>query len=44
MVCWVEMMMTMQMVGLEVMTALELKEPILCWTWFLTHILSAKSL
>jgi len=30
--------------GLEVVTGFELKELILCWTRFLTHILSMKSL
>jgi len=35
MVCLVVMMM--QVAGLGVVTALELKELILCWTWFLTR-------
>ena len=37
-------MVMMQVVGLGVVTVLELKELILYWTQFLTHVLSAKSL
>ena len=36
--------MMMQVAGLGVITALELKEPILRWTQFPTHTLSMKSL
>jgi len=40
----VVMMMMIQVAGLGVMTVLKLKELILCWTQFLTHILFVKSL
>jgi len=40
----VVMVMMMQVAELGVMTVLELKEPILHWTRFLTRILFVKSL
>ena len=37
--CLVVMVMIKQVVGLGVVTVLEPKEPILCWTQFLIHTL-----